>query len=72
LTGGGDRDYDDVQYVLTIKEGGVAMPTGVPEPETNPEPATWLLFGPGVVGLVWWRRRRSVEVAAVIDRKNGL
>jgi hypothetical protein len=27
-----------------------------------PEPVTWLLFGSGLVGLVWWRRRPAVTL----------
>lgn len=30
-------------------------------PIPSPEPATWLLFGGGLCGFVWWRRKNKIE-----------
>lgn len=46
--GGGDRDYDDNVFRF---RGGIAQAKLV-----NPEPATWLLMGAGLVGAGYLRR----------------
>jgi probable HAF family extracellular repeat protein len=40
-----------------------------PVPETVPEPATLLLFGSCLVGLIWWRRRTAAKSVRVCHIK---
>ena len=52
LYGGGDLDYNDFKLVLT----------NVVDPIAAPEPATLALFGIGLVGLGFARRKRKTSV----------
>jgi len=42
----GDDDFEVSQIVLDVTVGEV------------PEPSTWTLFGLGIAGLAWMRRRK--------------
>jgi len=50
LYGGGDRDYNDVMFSFSNTNTKLVQ---------NPEPATILLFGSGLLGLGAWRLRKK-------------
>jgi hypothetical protein len=58
LLGGGDKDYDDLQFVFT---NVAAVATG-----TIPEPQTWVMMMAGF-GLIGIARRRQKGSAAVLN-----
>jgi hypothetical protein len=58
LLGGGDKDYDDLQFVFT---NVAAVATG-----TVPEPQTWVMMLAGF-GLIGIARRRQKTAATVLN-----
>lgn len=58
LMGGGDKDYDDLQFVFT---NVAAVATG-----TVPEPQTWVMMLSGF-GLIGIARRRQKSAATVLN-----
>lgn len=54
LLGGGDRDYDDIEFVFT----NTAAAFQAPAPPSVPEPATMSLFGLGLASLTVLRKKR--------------
>jgi len=57
LYGGGDRDYNDLVFKFSNTTTGGNEIHG--KLLTNPEPATIVLFGSGLLGLGAWRLRKK-------------
>jgi len=57
LKGGGDRDYNDLVFTFTNTTTEENKIQG--KLLTNPEPATIVLFGSGLLGLGAWRLRKK-------------
>jgi hypothetical protein len=55
LLGGGDRDYNDLVFEFT----NTTTQEGQGKLVSNPEPATIILFGSGLLGLGAWRLRKK-------------
>ncbi|GJL52891.1 MAG: hypothetical protein NPIRA02_00230 [Nitrospirales bacterium] len=56
LLGGGDRDYNDLIFSFSNTNTELETTNGLVQ---NPEPATVLLFGSGIIGLAAWRWRKA-------------
>ncbi len=57
IYGGGDRDYNDVNFTFSNTNTLVGENPTV----ANPEPTTIVLFGSGLLGLSLWRIRKKSE-----------
>lgn len=57
LLGGGDKDYNDLVFQFSNTETAAIVHQG--KLLTNPEPATIILFGTGLLGLGAWRLRKK-------------
>jgi hypothetical protein len=57
LTGGGDRDFNDLVFAIDIGAANIAALTA------TPEPGTWLTLGSFLGAGVWMARRRQATKA---------
>ena len=64
LLGGGDRDYNDLEFAFSNVAGEEARNTDIDGNTLiqNPEPSTVILLGSGLIGLATWRWKKQRRV----------